>query len=151
LGETGRHPADIGDPYDVERFVSAQNAGDTYGQATEELRNGLKVSHWMWFVFPQVAGLGRSETARTYAISSLEEAKAYLAHPVLGPRLIECAGIVAGLEGRTAREIFGEIDAQKLHSSMTFFHEAAPAEPSFTRVIERFFGGTEDPATLQRL
>jgi uncharacterized protein (DUF1810 family) len=141
----------VSGPYNVERFVAAQNAGGTYDQAAEELRRGRKTSHWMWFVFPQIAGLGRSETARRYAISSLEEAKAYVGHPVLGARLIECAGIVARLQDKTAREVFGEVDAQKLHSSMTLFHEAAPNEPSFTQVIDVYFGGLKDQATTQRL
>jgi uncharacterized protein (DUF1810 family) len=139
------------EPYDLERFVTAQNAGGTYDQVTAELRQGEKVSHWMWFIFPQVAGLGRSETARHYAISSLDEAKAYLAHPVLGPRLLECTGIVAMFSGRTAPEIFGEVDAQKLRSSMTLFHEAAPDEPAFTQVLDVYFDGQADEATLQRL
>jgi uncharacterized protein (DUF1810 family) len=139
------------DPYDLERFVTAQNAGGTYDQVTEELRQGQKASHWMWFVFPQIDGLGRSETARKYAISSLEEARAYLAHPVLGPRLIECTRIVAMLHDRTAQQIFGAVDAQKLHSSMTLFHEAAPDEPSFTQVLDGYFDGGQDEATTQRV
>lgn len=150
LAERRNHEPSVNDPYDLERFVAAQNAGGTYDQVTAELRQGQKVSHWMWFVFPQVVGLGRSETARKYAISSLEEAKAYLADAVLGPRLIECAGIVARLSGRTAQEIFGEVDAQKLHSSMTLFHVAAPDEPSFTQVIDAYFDGLEDEATTGR-
>jgi uncharacterized protein (DUF1810 family) len=141
----------VDDPYDLERFVAAQNAGGTYDRATRELRDGRKRSHWMWFVFPQIAGLGRSEMARTYAISSMEEARAYVAHPLLGPRLVECAGIVAGLQGRTAREIFGEVDAQKLHSSMTLFHRASPGEPSFRPVLDVYFDGREDPATTQSI
>jgi uncharacterized protein (DUF1810 family) len=141
----------VDDPYDLERFVAAQNAGGTYDRATRELRDGRKRSHWMWFVFPQIAGLGRSEMARTYAISSMEEARAYVAHPLLGPRLVECAGIVAGLQGRTAQEIFGEVDAQKLHSSMTLFHRASPGEPSFRPVLDVYFDGREDPATTQSI
>jgi uncharacterized protein (DUF1810 family) len=141
----------VSDPYDLERFVAAQDADGTYELATEELRRGLKTGHWMWFVFPQIAGLGRSETARTYAISSIEEAKAYLAHPQLGRRLTECAGILATLEGRTARDIFGAVDARKLHSSMTLFHRAAPDERAFRRVIDRYFDGREDRATTQRI
>lgn len=140
-----------GDPYDLERFVVAQNVGGTYDRAVEELRSGQKTSHWMWFIFPQLAGLGRSEIARRYAISSLEEAKAYAAHPVLGGRLIECAEIVAGLQGLTARAVFGEVDAQKLHSSMTLFNCAAPDEPLFTQVIATYFDGVEDQATTQLL
>jgi uncharacterized protein (DUF1810 family) len=143
--------AGMNDPYDLERFVAAQNAGGAYDRATGELRDGRKTSHWMWFVFPQIAGLGRSEMARTYAISSMEEAKAYVAHPLLGSRLIECAGIVGGLQGRTARAIFGEVDAQKLHSSMTLFHEALTGEPSFRRVLDVYFDGREDPATTQSI
>ncbi len=139
------------DPYDLERFVAAQNRGGTYDQVIQELRQGHKVGHWMWFVFPQIAGLGGSETALKYAVSSLEEAKEYLAHPVLGPRLIECAALVATLQGFTAREIFGEVDAQKLRSSMTLFQKAAPSEPSFTQVIDAYFHGLEDEATTRRL
>jgi uncharacterized protein (DUF1810 family) len=135
------------DPFDLERFVRAQDAGGTYGDALAELRRGSKVSHWMWFVFPQIAGLGQSAISRTYAISSLAEARAYLDHPVLGPRLTECAGAVAELTGRTADQIFGGIDAMKLRSSMTLFRRAAPEEPVFGQVLDRYFGGAPDPAT----
>src|SRR5207248_4042599 len=107
------------DPYDLQRFVAAQDAGGIYQQALAELRAGRKASHWMWFVFPQIAGLGYSQTVRAYAITSLAEAQAYLAHPVLGPRLTECAAILTGVPGRTAEQVFGEVDALKLHSSMT--------------------------------
>ena len=138
------------DPYNLERFVTAQDGG-TYDQATTELREGQKVSHWMWFIFPQIAGLGLSPTSRTYAISSLDEAKAYLSHPVLGPRLVECAGIVARLTGRTAEEIFGVIDAQKLRSRVMLFCGAAPDEPSFTQVLDIYFDGQQDQATVNRL
>src|SRR5439155_1046006 len=117
------------DPYDLQRFVTAQEAGGTYQQALAELRAGRKASHWMWFVFPQIAGLGYSPTARTYAITSLAEARAYLAHPVLGARLTECAEVLAGLHGRTAEQVFGEIDAMKLCSSMTLFLHADPGKP----------------------
>jgi uncharacterized protein (DUF1810 family) len=116
-----------------------------------ELRAGRKTSHWMWFVFPQIAGLGRSPTAQQYAIASLDEAEAYLAHPVLGERLRECARILTELEGRSAEQVFGELDALKLRSSMTLFSRAAPDEPLFGAVLERYFGGKEDPATLERL
>jgi uncharacterized protein (DUF1810 family) len=139
------------DPYDLERFVAAQNAGGTYGHALAELRSGMKRSHWMWFVFPQLAGLGRSETARRYAISSLDEARAYCRHGILGPRLREVAAAVASLEGRSAEQIFGEIDAQKLRSSMTLFLRAAPGEPVFRDVLDRYFDGLSDPATDQLL
>lgn len=138
------------DHFDLERFVSAQDDG-TYDRAVEELRGGHKTSHWMWFVFPQVAGLGKSAKAREFAISSLDEARAYLNHPVLGPRLIECTGIVAEAEGRSALQIFGSIDALKLRSSMTLFMRAAPDEPLFQQVLDRLFEGEPDPATDQLL
>jgi uncharacterized protein (DUF1810 family) len=139
------------DPYDLERFVAAQNAGDTYGHALAELGSGMKRSHWMWFVFPQLAGLGRSETARRYAISSLDEARAYCRHGILGPRLVAAAAAVTALQGRSAEQIFGEIDALKLRSSMTLFLRAAPGEPVFRDVLDRYFDGLSDPATAQLL
>src|SRR5215470_16949284 len=117
------------DPYDLARFVAAQDAGGTYLRAVAELRAGDKQSHWMWFVFPQIAGLGRSPTAVRYAIASLNEAKAYLAHPILGERLRECAKLVLKVEGRTAREIFGSVDEMKFRSCLTLFRKAAPDEP----------------------
>jgi len=135
------------DPYDLRRFVAAQEADGTYQRALAELRAGRKTSHWMWFVFPQIAGLGYSPVSRTYAITSLAEARAYLAHPVLG----ECAGTLAGLSGRTAEQIFGEVDALKLCSSMTLFARAAPGEPVFRQVLDQYFGGRPDPATEQRI
>ena len=138
-------------PYDLQRFVAAQDAGGSYDQATAELRRGRKTSHWMWFVFPQITGLGQSPVSRIYAISGLAEAKAYLAHPVLGPRLVECAAIVSSLSGRTAEQIFGGIDALKLRSSMTLFLRAAPDEPVFRQVLDQYFGGKPDPATEQRV
>jgi uncharacterized protein (DUF1810 family) len=137
----------MGDPYDLGRFVAAQDARHTYDDAAAELRRGHKTSHWMWFVFPQIAGLGFSPASQRYAISSLDEARAYLAHPVLGPRLIECAGIVAATQGRTAEQIFGGIDAMKLRSSVTLFLRAAPDEPVFARVLGQYFDGEPDPAT----
>ncbi|HVA24193.1 MAG TPA: DUF1810 domain-containing protein, partial [Chloroflexota bacterium] len=109
------------DPYDLERFVAAQDERETYEDAVAELRRGLKMSHWMWFVFPQIAGLGQSSMSRRFAISSLQEAQAYLEHPVLGPRLAECTAMLLEATGRTGEQIFGSIDAQKLHSSMTLF------------------------------
>ncbi len=134
---------------DLQRFVSAQ-AG-CYDSVLAELRAGSKRSHWMWFVFPQIRGLGRSPTAQHYAIDSLQEARDYLAHPVLGPRLRECAALVAGTTDRSAEQIFGAIDAMKLRSSMTLFHHADPGEDTFTRVLDQFFGGQPDPATEQRI
>jgi uncharacterized protein (DUF1810 family) len=137
------------DPFDLRRFVAAQDADDTYDQATTELRRGRKTGHWMWFVFPQIVGLGQSQTSRKFAISSLAEARAYLAHPVLGPRLIECATIVAQMQGRTAEQVFGGLDAKKLHSSVTLFLRAAPGEAVFGTVLARYFDGLPDPATDQ--
>src|SRR4051794_21384365 len=112
--------------YNLERFVAAQDGRDLYGHVLEELRAGRKTSHWMWFVFPQIAGLGRSEMSKEFAISSREEARAYLQHPVFGPRLIECTRLVASQQRLDAKDIFGDVDAQKLHSSMTLFMRAAP-------------------------
>jgi uncharacterized protein (DUF1810 family) len=138
-------------PHDLQRFVDAQDKGGTYERALTELRAGHKRSHWMWFVFPQIAGLGQSEMARTYAIASLDEAKAYLAHPVLGPRLGECAHALAEQSGRTAEEILGPIDAVKLRSSMTLFRHAEPGEPLFQRVLDRYYDGAADEETERRL
>ena len=139
------------DPYDLQRFVAAQDAGGTYDRATAELRGGRKTSHWMWFIFPQIAGLGYSPTARTYAITSLAEARAYLAHPVLGLRLLECAEILTRLPGRTAEQIFGEVDALKLRSCVTLFMHAAPAQPVFREILDQYFDGVPDSATEQRI
>jgi uncharacterized protein (DUF1810 family) len=139
----------MADPYGLDRFVVAQQ--HTYGRALEELRRGNKTGHWMWFVFPQIAGLGFSEMSQRFAISSLDEARAYLAHPVLGPRLRECTQVVAQTHGRSAEQIFGVIDAIKLRSSMTLFHRADPDEPVFAQVLDRFFDGAADDATDRRL
>ena len=135
----------------LERFVEAQDERDMYGKAIAELRDGEKRRHWMWFVFPQIAGLGHSQAARYYAIRSLDEAREYLEHPVLGPRLAECTRILAGTEGRSAVEILGPIDAMKLRSSMTLFARAAPQEPLFQAVLDRYYDGEPDPATLRLL
>jgi uncharacterized protein (DUF1810 family) len=123
--------------FDLQRFITAQDRGDTHRSAIAELRAGRKTSHWMWFVFPQIAGLGRSPTAAYYAIGSLAEAQAYLEHPVLGPRLREAAEVLVALSGPSAQDIFGATDALKLRSSMTLFHRADPAEPAFAAVLER--------------
>ena len=136
-------------PFDLDRFVTAQTG--VYEDALAELRHGHKDTHWMWFVFPQIAGLGSSPTSRTFAIASLDEARAYLAHPLLGERLRECAQVLLATDGRSAEAILGPIDAQKLRSSMTLFHRAAPSEPAFGRVLERYFGGVSDPLTDDRL
>jgi uncharacterized protein (DUF1810 family) len=135
------------DPYDLERFVAAQDSGGVFDTALAELRRGRKTSHWIWFVFPQLAGLGRSPTARRYAISSLEEARAYLRHPVLGPRLAEAARTLIDHPGTDADQIFGGLDALKLRSSMTLFHRADPDDQLFSQVLTQYFGGGEDPAT----
>ncbi|WP_306919585.1 MULTISPECIES: DUF1810 domain-containing protein [unclassified Arthrobacter] len=139
------------DPYDLERFVTAQDLGGTYRRALAELRQGSKRSHWMWFVFPQLAGLGHSATARRYALSSLDEARAYLRHPVLGPRLLESAAAVSGLAGRTAGQIFGSTDEKKLRSSITLFLRADPEEPAFRRLLDQYFEGLPDTATDELL
>jgi uncharacterized protein (DUF1810 family) len=135
------------DRFDLARFAAAQDAGGSYQRAAAELRNGRKVGHWMWYVFPQVAGLGQSPTSKLYALGSVAEARAYLADPVLGPRLQECAEILTGLSGRTAEQVFGGIDAMKLRSCMTLFQHAAPGEPLFREVLEQYFGGLPDPMT----
>jgi uncharacterized protein (DUF1810 family) len=142
----------VSDRFGLQRFVEAQDRGETYEHALAELRAGRKRTHWMWFVFPQLAGLGRSATAQAYAIGSLEEARTYLAHPVLGARLRECVrALLAAAPEATAREILGEVDAMKLRSSMTLFTRAAPEDPLFRQAVERFFGGAADPATDERL
>ena len=129
--------------FDLDRFVDAQDSGGAHEQALAELRRGRKASHWMWFEFPQVAGLGRSGTARHYAVSGLAEARAYLAHPVLGPRLRQCCEAVLGVDGASADEILGSVDALKLRSSMTLFARADPDEPLFARVLERYYDGPD--------
>ncbi|WP_369141016.1 DUF1810 domain-containing protein [Modestobacter versicolor] len=136
---------------DLARFVDAQDDGGTYAQALAELRAGHKRSHWMWFVFPQVAGLGRSAMAQRYAIGGADEARAYLDHPVLGPRLRECAAALTALDGDDPVAVLGGTDAQKLRSSMTLFAAVAPEEPVFAAVLDRFFGGARDEATTARL
>ncbi len=135
------------DPFDLERFLVAQDEDDTFARVLDELGWGRKASHWMWFVFPQIAGLGRSETSRRFAISSLAEATAFLRHPVLGPRLVECVDLVASSAAGSAEQIFGAIDAMKLHSSMTLFMRAAPNDFRFRRVLDRYFGGFTDRTT----
>jgi uncharacterized protein (DUF1810 family) len=136
-------------PYDLSRFVVAQE--HTFGVVLDELRSGRKSTHWIWFIFPQIAGLGQSATSQHYAIRSLDEARAYLAHPLLGARLRECAAIVLATRGRTAEEILGSVDARKLRSCMTLFHRAAPDEPVFGQVLDRYYGGMADEATDIRL
>ncbi|MFP5342974.1 MAG: DUF1810 domain-containing protein [Candidatus Limnocylindria bacterium] len=135
--------------FDPERFVEAQDT--VYDDVRSELRRGRKSSHWMWFVFPQLAGLGRSATAQRYAIESLDEAREYLAHPVLGERLRECAALVLAAPTTDPVAIFGSVDAMKLRSSMTLFHRAVPSEAVFRAVLDRCFGGIEDQRTEERL
>jgi len=140
------------DQYGLERFVRAQDG--VYEQACAELRSGRKRTHWMWFIFPQIKGLGSSEMAVRFAISSIEEAKAYLEHPVLGDRLRECARIVVAVEGRTAEEIFGYPDDLKFRSSMTLFAKAAEISEEdlvFSQALDKYFGGKEDAGTVERL
>jgi uncharacterized protein (DUF1810 family) len=147
------------DPWRLERFVAAQDRGGTYQRAVAELRAGAKVSHWMWFVFPQVAGLGMSPMSREFAVSGTDEARAYLAHPVLGPRLRECARVVADTENRSADQVFGYVDAMKLRSSMTLFAAAEAATEDaatggagvFREVLGKYFGGVPDEETTARL
>ena len=139
------------DPFDLDRFTTAQDAGGTYDAALSELRAGRKTSHWMWFVFPQLAGLGRSSTARHFALRDADEARAYLAHPVLGPRLRACAQALTALPGDDPAAVLGDVDAQKLRSSMTLFARAAPDERVFSQVLDQYFGGEADPATLALL
>jgi uncharacterized protein (DUF1810 family) len=135
--------------YDLDRFLSAQEG--VFAGVLEELRGGRKSGHWIWFIFPQIAGLGFSSMSQHYAIASLDEARAYLAEPVLGTRLLECAAIVLATKDRTAEEIFGSTDAMKLRSSMTLFYRAAPEEPVFAQVLDCYYCGVPDAATDARL
>ena len=140
----------MSDPFRLERFVQAQDAGGTYAQALSELSRGSKHGHWMWFVFPQIIGLGSSPTAQTYAITGPAEARAYLEHPVLGPRLRECAEALTSLDERNAAKVLGSVDAMKLRSSMTLFAHATVDEPVFRQVLDQYFDGKPDTATLER-
>jgi uncharacterized protein (DUF1810 family) len=137
------------DPFDLQRFVDAQ--ADIYERALAELRDGRKRSHWMWFVFPQIEGLGRSAMAQSYAIRSLAEARAYLTHPVLGARLRECTEAVLHVEGKSANAIFGSPDDLKFHSSITLFAHAAPDEPLFRAALAKYFDGQDDQNTTSRI
>lgn len=139
----------LDDPFKLQRFVAAQ--APVIGQVMAELRAGQKRSHWMWFVFPQLSGLGSSATAVRYAISSLAEARAYLEHPVLGPRLRDCTRLVLDIKGAPIGDIFGYPDDRKFWSSMTLFSQASADEPVFRDALRRYFDGAADPATLARL
>ena len=144
--------SDAADPFDLQRFVDAQDRA--YDTALQELRAGRKRSHWIWFVFPQLKQLGRSPTAIRYGITSLDEAAAYLGHPLLGPRLRECARVVAGIEGSSADDIFGWPDNLKVRSSMTLFAraaESADVQAEFRAVLDRLYGGAEDELTVAHL
>ena len=141
----------MSDRFDLQRFVQAQNNDGTFDQALRELHAGRKHSHWMWFVFPQVSGLGSSPMAQHYAVTGLEEARAYLAHAVLGRRLVECARALTALEETDAVRVFGPVDCQKLQSSMTLFALAAPDEPAFRQVLDHYFGGELDEGTTSRV
>jgi uncharacterized protein (DUF1810 family) len=140
---------DGADPFDLRRFVDAQER--VYDTVLAELRSGAKRSHWIWFVFPQLRGLGHSATAQHYGISSIDEARAYLAHPVLGPRLRECTRLVAAIDGRSVDEIFGWPDNLKVRSSMTLFAHATDDSAEFRAVLDKFYRGEEDPATVELL
>ena len=137
------------DPYDLARFVRAQERD--YGQALSEIRRGQKQSHWMWYVFPQFHGLGFSPTSRRYAIKSVAEDEAYLRHPILGPRLVEIAEVAAGIEGRSAFQVFGSPDDMKLRSCATLFATVSPAGSVFERLLARYFDGEPDSETLRLL
>jgi|SRR5256885_694174 uncharacterized protein (DUF1810 family) len=137
------------DPYDLQRFVLAQDR--VFDHVLSELRAGMKTSHWMWFIFPQIRGLGRSPISLEYAISSREEARAYLQHPILGPRLKECTRLVLGVQGRAVEDIFGSPDDMKFRSSMTLFAQVSPEDDIFQRALEKYFAGVPDQLTLDRL
>lgn len=139
----------MNDPFQLQRFVDAQNP--VYDLVCDELRAGQKCSHWMWFVFPQLRGLGTSPMANTYGISSRAEAEAYLRHPVLGARLRECAALVNAVQGRPVAQIFDYPDHLKFHSSMTLFSAVAPEEPVFREALDKYFGGEGDQVTIGRL
>ena len=134
---------------DLDRFVAAQ--APVWEQVLSELRAGRKTTHWMWFVFPQLASLGRSSTAKFYGLRGLEEARAYMAHPVLGPRLVECCELLTAVQSRDAVDIFGEVDAMKLRSCLTLFEAAAPEQPVFRACRLQYFGGEPDPLTAEAL
>ena len=146
-GQIKSGPAD--DPHDLGRFVSAQ--ANDYERALAEIRAGKKRSHWIWYIFPQIEGLGYSSMSHRYSIKSLEEARAYLAHPLLGRRLVECAEAALSVEGRSASEIFGSPDDMKLKSCATLFAKVTPPDSVFARLLDRFFEGEHDGKTLQLL
>jgi uncharacterized protein (DUF1810 family) len=140
---------DAADPFDLTRFIHAQERD--YEQAISEIRSGRKRSHWMWYIFPQFEGLGFSPTSRHYAIKSIAEAEAYLRHPVLGPRLLECVRATLGLEGRSASDVFGSPDDMKLRSCATLFASVSPTESIFEQILDKYFGGRRDEKTVELL
>jgi uncharacterized protein (DUF1810 family) len=139
----------MGDPFDLQRFLDAQ--APVFDQVRAELRQGRKLTHWIWFIFPQIAGLGRSAMAAKYALASLAEAQAYLAHPVLGPRLRGCTELVNDVEGRSIAEILGPPDDMKFCSSMTLFARATGENQVFVEALQKYFGGEADPLTLEKI
>jgi uncharacterized protein (DUF1810 family) len=146
----GSHEADnAGDPYDLDRFLSAQ--ADSYEAALSEIRNGQKITHWMWYIFPQIDGLASSATSKHFAIKSIEEARAYLEHPILGPRLLECAEAALAVDGKSARSIFGSPDDLKLRSCATLFACVTPAGSVFERLLDKYYRGERDGSTLRLL
>ena len=144
---SGNSTSDRKEPYDLNRFITAQEG--VYDRALAELRDGMKRSHWMWFIFPQIEGLGQSPTSRHYSIKSLEEARQYLSHPVLGQRLTECSEAVLAVKGQSASDIFGHPDDWKLQSSMTLFELVSGPDSVFARVLEKYYAGKRDTKTLQ--
>ena len=146
---TSRSERSSADPYNLDRFVQSQDG--VFDRVLKELRSGVKMGHWMWFIFPQIKGLGRSPISIEFAISSQDEARAYLQHSVLGPRLKECTRLVLLVEGRSAEEIFGSPDDMKFRSSMTLFAQVSPDDDIFLRALQKYFGGIPDRLTLDRL
>jgi uncharacterized protein (DUF1810 family) len=139
----------INDPFDLNRFVRAQDS--VYQEVFAELKHGRKEGHWMWFIFPQLRGLGSSSMAHKFGISSQAEAEAYLAHPILGPRLVECTAVVNTIEDRSIEQVFGLVDSVKFRSCMTLFAEVAHEQTTFADALHKYFGGQKDPLTLERL
>jgi uncharacterized protein (DUF1810 family) len=137
------------DPYNLQRFLEAQDP--VFEEVCSELRSGRKRSHWMWFIFPQIKGLGHSSMATFYAISGLQEATAYLQHPILGPRLVECCELVTAIRGRSIEEVLGQLDSLKFQSSITLFGQAAPENQAFQAALQKYFEGKSDLATLRML
>jgi uncharacterized protein (DUF1810 family) len=143
------HAARADDPYDLKRFLQAQ--ADDYQQALAEIKSGRKRGHWMWYIFPQIDGLGISATSKHYSIKSVEEAKAYLEHPILGPRLLECVEALLAIEGKSATQIFGAPDDLKLRSCATLFASVSPPDSTFQQLLNKYYAGQSDDKTLELL